>query len=50
MCFLKKHEICDKIMKESQNYNYLLLHLDTKLFHLGAHIHVFGNINLCPQL
>jgi hypothetical protein len=48
--FFLKHEICDKIMKEFQNNNYLVLHLDTKVFHLGAHIHVLDNIDLCPQL
>jgi hypothetical protein len=41
----KKLETIHEIKEGPQNMNYLLSHVDTKVFHLGAHVHFFNGIN-----
>jgi hypothetical protein len=43
----KNLEQIREIKEGPKNNSHLLPHVNTKLFHLSAHIHVFNNINFC---
>jgi hypothetical protein len=41
----KKLEVIHEIKEGPQNMNYLLSHVGTKVFHLGAHVYLLNGIN-----
>jgi hypothetical protein len=46
----RKFKTIHEIKEGPQNMRYLLLHVGTKFFHLGAHVHFFDGINFNLQL
>ncbi len=47
---LKKLEAIHEIKEGLQNMSYLLSHVGTNFFHLGAHVHLLNGININLQL